>query len=220
MTESKWNVAKGAFTLIEMLVVIAIIAILASLLLPALSKAKSSAKRTTCLGNVRQINLAIRMYADDHGDQFGYSSNVYYAYRDFVGPYLGQTTNAASNTFVFVCPADSSFYALALTHYSSYGFNGVARDTETNDFGMAQRRFATVRDPVRTALDGEISGGIGISWHDPKPVGEYCDAPNVGGFVDGHAGYIKIYWNGAPGIPGFPFFYEPPPGYDYKWTGN
>ncbi len=120
----------------------------------------------------------------------------------------------------YLCPADDSLYALALTHYSSYGFNGVARDTETNDFGMAQRQFATVRDPVRTALDGEISGGIGISWHDPKPVGQYCNAPNVGGFVDGHASYIRIYWNGTGGISGFPFYYEPPPGYDYKWTGN
>ena len=212
--------AAEGFTLIELLVVIAIIAILAALLLPALNKAKSSAKRTLCLGNVRQINLAIHMYADDHGDQIGYSTNVYYAYKDFVAPYLGQTTNFTSNPFVFVCPADTSLYALDLTHHSSYGFNGTARDSETNDFGMAQRQFATVRDPARTALDGEISGGMGISWHDPKPVGQYCNAPNMGGFVDGHASYIKIYWNGLGGIPDFPFYYEPPPGYDYKWTGN
>ena len=39
-------------------------------------------------------------------------------------------------------------------------------------------------------------------------------------FVDGHVDYIKIYWNGATGGDGFPAFYEPPAGYDYKWTGN
>src|SRR5690242_11930355 len=58
------------FTLIELLVVIAIIAILAAMLLPALSAAKARALRTQCLGNLRQLGLAVQMYANDNRDSF------------------------------------------------------------------------------------------------------------------------------------------------------
>ncbi len=58
-----------AFTLIELLVVVAIIAILAALLFPVFNSAKESAKRTTCLSNMRQISMGLMMYMIDSDDR-------------------------------------------------------------------------------------------------------------------------------------------------------
>ena len=55
-----------AFTLIELLVVIAIIAVLAAILLPALQRAKEMANRSVCAGQIKQIDVALQLYCDDH----------------------------------------------------------------------------------------------------------------------------------------------------------
>jgi prepilin-type N-terminal cleavage/methylation domain-containing protein len=61
---------RNGFTLVELLVVIGVIGILASMLMPALARAKARANATKCLNNIRQVNLAATMYAGDHDDEY------------------------------------------------------------------------------------------------------------------------------------------------------
>jgi prepilin-type N-terminal cleavage/methylation domain-containing protein len=69
-TASKPHRTASAFTLIELLVVIAIIAILAAILFPVFAQAREKARQTSCLSNVKQITLAMNMYAQDADEQY------------------------------------------------------------------------------------------------------------------------------------------------------
>ncbi len=153
-----------AFTLIELLVVIAIIAILAAMLLPALSQAKEMAKRISCTSNLRQINLALKMYLSDHEDK--YPTRTVPTNR---WPALLQ--DGYQNLMVLRCPTDvpeppsSGGSTPADKAPRSYIFNGW------NDFfgSMTPTKSISendIREPSETITFGEKESTSGHFWMD------------------------------------------------------
>ena len=102
------NFSKRGFTLIELLVVIAIIAILAGLLLPALAKAKQKGQATICLNDLKQVGLAMLMFADENDDMIprGTAGNSPRWWLEFM-PYVpeGGTEKDYRNIKIFMCPS-------------------------------------------------------------------------------------------------------------------
>jgi len=214
---------KRAFTLIELLVVIAIIAILAALLLPTLSRAKETGRRTACVSNLRQINLAIRLYADDYSDSLPvlpdpnpYPNGVGAYYKQLVKGYLGLTGPASRNEKAFVCPSDRVLQTQIGHAFTSYTFNGY----EVGPGAIPRitgQKLGAIKSPAKAVLAGEWPAFFGGSWH-PLVNGDYSEAKAVLSFVDGHASFSKIYWDGVSDSD--PCNYEPPAGYDYNWDGE
>jgi prepilin-type N-terminal cleavage/methylation domain-containing protein len=193
----KCTVQKG-FTLVELLVVIAIIATLASLFLAVVSGAKAKAKRITCLNNLRQINLGVRMYSDDSNDKLPKPatavSRPYQAYKELMKSYVGLRGQSSERDKLFACPADTFYYDYSLGHYprttnldgyvpqricarpdfdySSYLFNaGNLFGTKARPAtrpGIAGLPLSSIKHPARTVLVTEVPALIPFSWHQPK----------------------------------------------------
>ncbi|GIV19219.1 MAG: hypothetical protein KatS3mg023_0970 [Armatimonadota bacterium] len=106
---------RNGFTLIELLVVIAIIAILAAILFPVFAQAREKARQTSCLSNLKQLGLAIVMYAQDYDEKFPNAGSwewwEWQAEHDnpdtFPGGIVFRLRPYVKNMGIFACPSDS-----------------------------------------------------------------------------------------------------------------
>jgi prepilin-type N-terminal cleavage/methylation domain-containing protein/prepilin-type processing-associated H-X9-DG protein len=98
------------FTLIELLVVIAIIAILAAILFPVFAQAREKARAVSCLSNVKQMGLAVRMYVQDYDERYPFAANLESGFADKDKWYgLDKLQPYVKNWGIFQCPSMPKF---------------------------------------------------------------------------------------------------------------
>ncbi len=215
---------KLAFTLLELLVVVAIIAILAALLFPVLNNAKTSAQRAACLNNLKQINLGLHLYADDHNDMLpvartNFIPAIWTDYEYAIQSYVARNAAFLPRDQLYTCPADTFYYddllppadAHYLVHagiheqskfnYSSYAYNAgnIARVKPPllHWPSVAGLKLGAIKEPSKSVLNTEFAALYPFSWHHRNGHAYANNALGVVSFVDGHVREDQKYFAGC-----------------------
>ena len=186
---------RRGFTLIELLVVIAIIAILAAILFPVFAKAREKARQTSCLSNLKQLELGLMQYASDYDQRNIYSGlDAGGVAATPTGPYTGNGKTRwwwfdmlqpyVKNRQIIICPSDSGTT-------SCCGFPNRSYQPNTNMAGVAE---ASVLDPAQTVHLIESKSNYQAVDTDP---GSYLNQSFHNGgwnvaFADGHAKWMAV----------------------------
>lgn len=220
--------ARGGFTATDLLVVIAVVALLAAIVVVPLTKARERAALTACLSNLQQVGRGILLYADDHSATFpgpsaALAGDFWWWYKEQIKGYIGVRGVSSADDIVFGCPRDRGysdpmpFRMNPRFDYGSYVFNGVTLPGVPNIAGW---RVANVKEPARTLSVMEWVAHGPLSWHRSR-TGKanapfYTDAETVAAFADGHVQLTTIYYDGYNAA----YTRDPIPGYEYKYSGN
>ena len=160
--------SRSAFTLIELLVVIAIIAILAAILFPVFAQARESARKIACISNIRQVNLASAMYAEDY-DETVVPAGMRYAHTPSIC-YECDNNAACLTSSYWTSPRAWVDWGVPLIPYikdehlfscpdrPQYGCNGYAMNTDSSDDD-----FPGAPTPPGSFMDSPGSGPVALT---------------------------------------------------------
>ena len=149
------------FTLIELLVVIGIIAILAAMLLPVLSRAKQAGKRANCVSNLHQMVTAMLLYADENDGVVPRGNEPYWW--QVLAPTLGTRTSAdALKTKIYTCPAYPNHDQMICYVVNAWTFDSSDPNVQANGKEITGlQRLIKIERPVDTVYFADNEDGPG-----------------------------------------------------------
>lgn len=218
----------SAFTLPDLLVTLAVFAVLGAVLVPVLMTTRAKARQAQCAANLKNVTGAVLMYADEHKGALPLLSpasqkSTWWFYKEQVKSYAGLSGPSSSRDKVFACPSDRGydeagpFCLSAKFDYGSYVFNGVNLPGLPN---LAGQTVSSIKEPGKTLLTMEFTAHAPLSWHrsltGKKNHPFYNNAESMVGFVDGSVKFIPIYYDGLNAA----YTRDPIPGYAYKFSGD
>lgn len=222
----------GGFSFPDLLVVVAVLSLLVAVVLPLLARSRSKSQLAQCIENLKQVNHAVLLYANDQQGRLPSVQNSpapggWWYYKEQVKSYLGLSGPPSPQDKAFGCPNDRGYgdgseqsqpFRLSKKHlYTSYVFNGVDLPGLPN---VAGREVSTIKNPATTLLTMEWTAHAPLSWHRSR-TGKantpfYNNAESVVGFVDGNVALVPIYFDGCNAA----YTRDPIPGYAYKYSAD